>query len=500
MMDEEKNLPELPKGWALTELEEISEINPKLDGEGISNDIDVTFLPMRCVEELSGQIDLSLMRRLSKVKKGYTYFTNGDLLFAKITPCMENGKVAIAHDLKNGIGFGSTEFHVIRLHRSLPRKFFFFFLIQEGFRKDAQRSMTGSAGQLRVPTNYMRQMSMPLPPLPEQHRIVAKIEELFTKLDAGVEALKKVKTQLKGYRQAVLKHAFEGKLTEAWRKAHKGEIEPASVLLERIKEERKKKAKGKYKELSPQDISDLPRLPEGWTWTRLGHVCDTTSGGTPLRSKKAYYGGSIPWLKSGELKDSLINRSEESITDLGLSNSSAKIFPKGTLLIALYGATVGKIGKLDIDAATNQAICGIFNKNGAFEKNYLFNYLISYRDNLLKNRFGGAQPNISQEIVRNILIPLPPFLEQRKISEEIERRISHAEEIGKVVEQSLKRAERLRQSILKRAFEGKLVPQNPSDEPAEKLLERIKAEKAKHEAERKKKRTMGSKKSRNKRR
>lgn len=165
---------------------------------------------------------------------------------------MENGKIAIVNNLQNGVGFGSTEFHVIRLHKSLPRKYFFFLLIQEGLRKNAQRNMTGSAGQLRVPTTYMQKIKVPLSPLHEQFRIVAKIEELFTKLDAGIELLKKVKAQLKRYRQSVLKAAMEGKLTKEWREIHKGEIEPASVLLDKIKEEREK-IKGKYKEL-PMDV------------------------------------------------------------------------------------------------------------------------------------------------------------------------------------------------------------------------------------------------------
>lgn len=119
---------------------------------------------MKCVKELTGRIDLSNTRKLSTVKKGYTPFIESDVLFAKITPCMENGKVAIAHNLKNGIGFGSTEFHVIRPQESLLRKLLFFFLIREDLRKDAQRNMTGSAGQLRVPVSYMQQL--PIPPSP----------------------------------------------------------------------------------------------------------------------------------------------------------------------------------------------------------------------------------------------------------------------------------------------------------------------------------------------
>ncbi|MBW1991648.1 MAG: restriction endonuclease subunit S, partial [Deltaproteobacteria bacterium] len=227
----EKNRNDLPEGWVWTKLVDVSLINPRFKEENIPGDIDVSFLPMRAVQELSGKIDLSLTRKLSQVKKRYTAFIEGDLLFAKITPCMENGKIAIAKNLHNGMGFGSTEFHVIRLSPLLNSKFFFFFLIQDAIREDARKNMKGTAGQLRVPSTYLEQISIPLPPLHEQHRIVAKIEELFSYLDAGVAALKKAKAQLKLYRQAVLKAAFEGRLTAAWREAHKGELESPITAL-----------------------------------------------------------------------------------------------------------------------------------------------------------------------------------------------------------------------------------------------------------------------------
>jgi len=323
-------------------------------------------------------------------------------------------------------------------------------------------------------------VKIPLAPTNEQKRIVARLEELFARLDSGVEGLRKVKAQLKRYRQAVLKYAFEGKLTEEWRKTHKNQTEPAIILLERIKEERKKDPR--HEELQLIDVSGLPELPQSWMWVRLGDVSGTTSGGTPSRKKKEYYGGKIPWLKSGELKDGVINATEESITDEGLANSSTRIIPKGTLLIALYGATVGKLGVLGIDSAINQAICAIF-PNGGISRDFLFWYLRKHRDELLNIRKGGAQPNISQDVVRKIVLPLPSLQEQQKIVEEIENRMSSMKEVESVLEKSLKQAERLRQGILKQVFEGKLVPQDPSDEPADKLLERIKEARAKSKGE-----------------
>lgn len=152
----------------------------------------VSFLPMKAVEELSGRIDLTLAFNYAKVKRGYTPIINGDIIFAKITPCMENGKIAIVNNLKNGIGFGSTEFHVVRLRdETVPREFVFYYLINQDFRNEAKRNMTGTAGQLRVPAKYMKEASILFPPIPEQKHIVAKIESLFAESKTAREALDK---------------------------------------------------------------------------------------------------------------------------------------------------------------------------------------------------------------------------------------------------------------------------------------------------------------------
>ena len=140
---------------------------------------------------------------------------------------------------------------------------------------------------------------------------------------------------------------------------------------------------------------------------RLGDVFKTTSGGTPSRKVPEYYKGKIPWVKSGELESNVIVDTEEKISEEAIKRSSAKVFPKGTLLIALYGATIGKLARLGIDAATNKAICGIFEHEG-HDLNYLYWYLFHKRRDLIKAGIGGAQPNISQTILKNLELPLPP--------------------------------------------------------------------------------------------
>jgi len=471
----------LPQGWVYTTLGDIGEINPKLLDECLRRDIDVTFLPMRCLEELTGRLDLSLTRKLSEVKKGYTPFKNGDVLFAKITPCMENGKVAVVHGLTNGIGFGSTEFHVIRLPESFPREFMFYSLVREELRRDARANMTGSAGQLRVSANYLRQMPIALPPLPEQHRIVAKIEELSTRLDAGVHALKTIKTQLKRYRQAVLKHAFEGKLTAEWREAHKDELEPASVLLELIKQERRGTAAGKYRELPPLDTSDLRQLPEGWVWARVGDVSEAIQYGYTASSTSEPVGPKI--LRITDIQDNSVEWEAVPYCRIVAEKKRKYLLQDGDLVFARTGATVGKsflIRDSIPEAVFASYLIRIVSSpliNQAFVHSFFQSH--DYWVQIHAQKLGIGQPNVNSRTLSRIRLPLCPTLEQHRIVEEIERRFSVADHIEKNVDHGLKQSERLRQSILKRAFEGRLVPQDPNDEPAEILLERIKQERAK---------------------
>ena len=248
----------------------------------------------------------------------------------------------------------------------------------------------------------------------------------------------------------------------------------------------------------------------------LSKVADTSSGGTPNRSNHYYYGGNIHWLKSGELNDAIISESEEYITEEGLNNSSAKIFPKGTLLVAMYGATAGKVAILDIDAATNQAICAVFPKNDNFRKDFLFWFFRAHRYYFIDVSRGGAQPNISQTVINNTEIPIISTQEQGMITEFLslveEKKEINFSLIPKEIHTTVKITfnyftsvlelekenanqnsylKQLRQSILQEAIEGKLTAewrkQNPvrKGDPADAvaLLEKIKQEKKKLIAE-----------------
>lgn len=195
-------------------------------------------------------------------------------------------------------------------------------------------------------------------------------------------------------------------------------------------------------------------IPDGWQWVRLGDVCETSTGGTPSRGNSKYFGGDIPWVKSGELEDGLVLDTEEKISIDGMNNSNAKIFPKGTLLIALYGATVGRLGILGLDATTNQAVCAIFPKQDIADSRYLFYFLLGERPKLLEQSYGGAQPNISQTVVRDIFCPLPPLSEQRRIAAILTEQMAAVDKARAAVEEQLASAGRLPAAYLREVFEN----------------------------------------------
>jgi type I restriction enzyme S subunit len=204
-----------------------------------------------------------------------------------------------------------------------------------------------------------------------------------------------------------------------------------------------------------------------WHVAKISDFAKTTSGGTPSRKNPEYYTGQIPWIKSGDLNDGNVSQATEFITEEALKNSSAKLFPAGTLMIALYGATIGKLGILTIDAATNQAVCGIFVPEEV-ETKYLFYFLLHHRRELVKKGAGGAQPNISQGIVRDIKVPLPPLPEQRRIVARIEELFSRLDAGVAALHQAKAQLQRYRQSVLTAAVTGELTKewreQNPDTE------------------------------------
>lgn len=212
-------------------------------------------------------------------------------------------------------------------------------------------------------------------------------------------------------------------------------------------------------------------VPSSWVWTTLGEIGNWQSGATPSRLRKDYYGGNIPWLKTGDLNDGYISDIPEYITETALKETSVKLNPKDSVLIAMYGATIGKVGILSFPATTNQACCAC--TDYLVKKMYLFYFLLANREKFIAMGGGGAQPNISKEKIVSTLIPLPPKQEQSRIVEGIEHWLSLVDCIEKNKDNLQRTIKEAKSKVLDLAIHGKLVPQDPTDEPASKLLKRI---------------------------
>ena len=212
-------------------------------------------------------------------------------------------------------------------------------------------------------------------------------------------------------------------------------------------------------------------VPSSWVWTTLGKIGNWQSGATPSRLRKDYYGGNIPWLKTGDLNDGYISDIPEYITETALKETSVKLNPKDSVLIAMYGATIGKVGILSFPATTNQACCAC--TDYLVKKMYLFYFLLANREKFIAMGGGGAQPNISKEKIVSTLIPLPPKQEQSRIVEGIEHWLSLVDCIEGNKENLQRTIREAKSKVLDLAIHGKLVPQDPNDEPACELLKRI---------------------------
>lgn len=298
-------------------------------------------------------------------------------------------------------------------------------------------------------------LPVPIAPIHEQRRIVAKIDELFSRLDAGVEALQKAMAQLKRYRQAVLKAAIEGRLTEEWRKAH-SEVEPAKTPLEQV---------------------EGLELPHSWKFVTLKSICIDITDGDHQAPPQSLVG--IPFLVISNIRKGELDFSKTRfVPEEYYESIPTKRKPsKGDILYSL----VGSYG-IPIIVNTKREFCfqrhiGLIRPSDVVDTDYLFYFLKSnfaFRQ-ATDAATGTAQLTVPLQGLRNFKVPFPPLAEQKTIVSEIERIFSHSESIESTCEINLSQADRMRQSILKRAFEGKLVPQDNSDEPASVLLERIKA-------------------------
>jgi len=375
---------------------------------------------------------------------------------------------------------------LIRFHGETHKLYVRYFL--DTLKSQLLSQAKGVAVQ-NISASEIQAFSLPLAPLVEQRRIVAEIETQLTRLDAGVAALERLRTNLKRYRAAVLKAAYDGRLvpTEAALARAEGRAyEPADQLLARILAERRARWEvehpGKqYREPAPRNTEGLPELPEGWAWATLDVCSDLiTKGESPGWQGHKYVEAGVPFVRSenvlwGSLGfSSLVYVSGEFHRKL----SRSQLQPSD-VLINIVGASIGRCAVVPEDlgqANINQAVA-LIRCNVSLLPKYVMYLLISpvFQITIQGKKVDVARANISLTDLRQLCVPVAPLAEQHRIIAEVERRLSVVAALEREVEAALARATRLRQAILKRAFEGRLVPQDPNDEPAAVLLERIRA-------------------------
>ena len=428
---------EIPQSWCWVRFGSLVIHNPQVTADDEAN---AAFMPMTLIDAGYGSSYTYETKKWGTIKTGFTKIATGDIAYAKITPCFQNRKSFILGEVPGGVAAATTELNVIRTYAgTLDGWYILYFLKSEYFIKEARYK--GTAGQQRVLSDYVQSKLVPLPPLNEQKRIVQKIQEALPIVriyGKSQEALDKLNADIfDKLKKSVLQEAIQGRLVP-----QDPNDESASVLLERIKAEKAKLFKegklkkkdlvdsvifkgedNKYYEKVGSEIicidDEIPfEIPFNWRWARMGTIGDWGSGSTPQRGNPAYYGGDILWLKTGELNNGIVYDSEEKITDKALQECSLRLNKIGDVLIAMYGATIGKVAIAGREMTTNQACCGctpyqIYNK-------YLFHFLIASKDAFIKKGEGGAQPNISREKLIHHLIPIPPIQEQYRIVEKLE--------------------------------------------------------------------------------
>ena len=468
---------ELPRGWVKTKLGEFVVSEKGKKPKNVSKEVtDICSLPYVNIQAFEKNIIDEYTDGI-----GCVLCDNNDFLMV-----WDGSRSGYVGKAVKGV-LGST---LVRINfPGILNDYAYYFLQSKYIEINTHAKGTGTP---HVDPSLLWNYDFSIPPLSEQHRIVAKLEELFSELDKGVESLKLAQQQFKVYRQAVLKWAFEGKLTEEWRKEQK-DLSIRSELLEEILTERAKISKESRKKLKPninnnlgaiEETSELPILPEHWARVRLGNtsaeIFDGPFGSNLKSSDYVEQGIRVIRLENiGELE--FFEDKKSYVTEEKYEKLKKHTVSAGDIIFSSFISEKVRVVLLPeyIQKAINKADCFCVRIKGKKINNKYLGFFLSSRQvfKILENKIHGVgRPRVNTTQLKELVIPICSLGEQLQIVQEIESRLSVCDKIEEIIEQGLVQAETLRQSILKKAFEGKLVPQDPNDEPAEKLLERIKTE------------------------
>ena len=450
---------DLPLNWQTVKFGTVATFTKKPKNLRYAEYNEIPFVPMNLIP-IATLFSKKFIRKPSDKISSGTYFEPGDILLAKITPSFENGKQCIIKELPTPFGIATTEVIPIREVEGVSDKIYlFYYLLRPDVRALLAKRMQGTTGRLRLGTKTLAELEIPLPPLAEQERIVAKLEMLFAQLDAAADSLKKTHAQLQRYRRSILKAAFEGELTRKWREAHSSELEPMSIS-------------------KTITSSNLPELPDGWVWTPLKEISEIILGQSPPSSTYNTDGEGLPFYQ-GKLEFGKLYP-----TPRKWCTAPKKFAKKGDVFISIR-APVGPTNLCYEKSAVGRGLAAIRGLNG-IQPFFILHLLRRFESEIASRGTGTTFNAITGNQLKTFQIPLPPLAEQEQIVSELEQCFSAADEVEATITSELSRAESLRQSILKHAFSGKLVPQDPNDEPASVLLEKIREEKKQQPKQRKK--------------
>lgn len=363
-------------------------------------------------------------------------------------------------------------------------KFIQLFLQSQNAFKQIEGMIHG-VGRPRINTSQLKELVVPVAPKREQARIIAKIEELLSELESGAEALKSARRQLNVYRQSVLKHAFAGKLTARWRELNRNKVEPVTSLLARVTcPPRPNRWNSRTKDVilgHPALAVGNPGtpLPDGWRWCQLADIARMESGHTPSREHPEWWGGDAPWIGIADAREHdgrVIRNTLQHTNKDGLVNSAARLLPAGTVCISRT-ASVGYVVVMGRDMATSQDFVN-WTPTEAVTSDWLRVIFGADKESLRRFGKGSVHKTIYFPEWLSVHIALPPLAEQKEIVCQVDDHLSSIGHQACAIEETLQKTTVLRQSILKDAFSGRLVAQDPRDEPASKLIERISSERS----------------------
>lgn len=410
----------LPDGWKWVRLGKIYDVNPKVQAD---DDLEASFVTMSDISPgIKSQFDF-IVRKWGEIKKGHTQFANGDVAFAKISPCFENRKSMILDGLKNGIGAGTTELIVLR-NPSIDNKYTFLFISSEEFIRHARNTYKGVVGQQRINLDFVKNYPMPLPPLSEQRRLVARIESLFAKLDAAREKVQSVLDSHETRKAALLHDAFTGKLTAKWREEH--------------------------------GISLV-----NWQTRSLSDCGTWKGGGTPSKAHPDYWeNGEIMWVTSKDMKSDKIQDTQMHITPLGVEQSSAIYSEKPAVLFVTRSGILRHtlpVALVNRPFTTNQDLKSL-TPNENIDTQYLFFAAKAFSGQILKTcmKNGTTVESINTKKLMEFLLPIASMREQKVIAKMLRQLLNKEQRARQAAEETLAAIDRMKQSILARAFRGEL--------------------------------------------